>query len=187
MSWHTNPDWSAVLRGRLTARIGAERVLRDPAADHIPDAWPPDIVLAPLADLVIAPSDTYLAPWMSVRGALFIVGPADGLPAEQVLSRGTRLRPTGHGVDPCHEGLDTDSYEVLDGPFAGAVLISGCGGRYGLVSDLANWLICRSDEPSLEDPDRGARLLADLQAITDDVRASVAAGCPPPGEITVHV
>jgi hypothetical protein len=57
---------------------------------------------------------------------------------------------------------------------------------WGLASTVANRLIAHSDEPILADPDAGIRLLADLRAISDEVRAAVSAGDDPPVPRTVR-
>ncbi len=172
--------WRAVRDGRLLARIAADRVLRDPLDDHAPETWPPDAILAPLADLAVEPARDTLPPWAHAWPTdLYAAGPADGHPGERVLARGTRLRPIAHGADPYHEGLDLDGYEILDGPDAGAHLAVGCGGRWASGANVAAALLARADEPIFGDPDAGARLLADLRTIAASGPRPPPVGCRP--------
>jgi len=173
-----NLSVTRILESRLQMRIHADREFGGPLEDHTPDVWPPAGPLAPLADLAVDPATDHVPGRATGSAVLFVMGPAGGRPGEQLLARGTRLRPIAHHDDRNHDGLDLDSYEILDGPDVGTILAVGCGGRWGRATSVANLLIACADEPILANPDAGARLLGDLRGITDDVAANLAGGGP---------
>jgi hypothetical protein len=167
----TNRSWAKMraVEQRLDARIEAD--LRYPNRSML-GMGPAD--RAPLVDIVVEPIDPqYRYPDETFEG-LIATRPADGLPGERVIARGTRLHHRSYCPDSYDEGQDLKEYEIADGPEAGTSLWVGYGGRLGLASNLVEDLLARADEPVLSGPDAaGTRLLADLRLIVEEARASI--------------
>ncbi len=159
--WHAY--WS-----QIQARIAADRVLRNPADDHRPNVWPPAGPLAPLVDLALEPMPRGLA---ATWHPFFASRPAGAASLAHVLARGTRMRPTHHSVDPYQSGCDVDGFEILEGPNVGRELALCCNGGWSSAAMLADALLADAAEPIFADPEAGTRLIEDLRAITDRLRA----------------
>jgi len=175
--WHVVPSHAEEYRplanvhwSRMRNRITDDRALRNPADDHDPARWPPAGPLAPLADLALEPMPIALCP---TGHLLFAPRPAEGGSRDVVLARGTQLRPASHYVDRYQSGCDFDAFEILEGPNAGRMVGLCCNGGWSVGAELADALLADAAEPIFANHDAGVRLLADLRAITDDVRKMV--------------